>query len=175
MTTNVLPLHFAPSSSQNSNIDNFYPDCHNDFKNLLKSLELYCQKTNILFLIQYKDVIFSCVYFSSSSGNLDHVNSILNSDTNGFASFKTSGITLANLLSNSDNVNGFGDIGSSRNVAWSNGTDSHDSGIGHSPPFDNGLRYICFEISRILQRNFKRRTSKTRNFTVVILLCFGLI
>jgi len=77
--------------------------------------------------------------FSSSSGNLDHVNSILNSDTNGFASFKTSGITLANLLSNSDNVNGFGDIGSSRNVAWSNGTDSHDSGIGHSPPFDNGL------------------------------------
>merc|ERR1711971_168369 len=30
--------------------------------------------------------------FSSSSGNLDHVNSILNSDTNGFASFKTSGI-----------------------------------------------------------------------------------
>ena len=26
-----------------------------------------------------------------------------------------------------------------RNVAWSNGTDSHDSGIGHSPPFDSGL------------------------------------
>jgi len=77
--------------------------------------------------------------FSSSSGNLDHVNSILNSDTNGFASFKTSRITLANLLSNSDNVNGFGDIGSSRSVAWSNGTDSHDSGIGHSPPFDNAL------------------------------------
>jgi len=46
---------------------------------------------------------------------------------------------LANLLSNSDNVNGFGDIGSSRSVAWSNGTDSHDSGIGHSPPFDNSL------------------------------------
>ena len=112
------------------------------FKYLLNSLGLYYQKTNILFLIQYKDVIFSCFYFSSSSGNLDHVNSILNSDTNGFASFKTSGITLANLLSNSDNVNGFGDIGSSRNVAWSNGTDSHDSGIGHSPPFDNGLRYV---------------------------------
>ena len=27
----------------------------------------------------------------------------------------------------------------SRNVAWSNGTDSHDSGIGHSPPFEGGL------------------------------------
>ena len=26
-----------------------------------------------------------------------------------------------------------------RNVAWSNGTDSHDSGIGHSPPFEGGL------------------------------------
>ena len=100
-------------------------------------------------LVQYKDVIFSCFYFSSSSGNLDHVNSILNSDTNGFASFKTSGITLANLLSNSDNVNGFGDIGSSRNVAWSNGTDSHshDSGIGHSPPFDNGLRYLLYVLN----------------------------
>ena len=24
-------------------------------------------------------------------------------------------------------------------MAWSNGTDSHDSGIGHSPPFDSGL------------------------------------
>ena len=45
--------------------------------------------------------------FSSSSGNLDHVNSILNSDTNGFASFKSSGpsaITLANLLSGSENL-----------------------------------------------------------------------
>lgn len=92
--------------------------------------------------------------FSSSSGNLDHVNSILNSDSNGLAGFKSngggsnghhaqhpgggSGITLANLLSSEGN---FGDIGSSsaRSVAWSNGTDSHDSGIGHSPPFDNGL------------------------------------
>ena len=85
--------------------------------------------------------------FSSSSGNLDHVNSILNSDSNGFASFKTSnggshghgggggGITLANLLSSENN---FGEMtNGSRNVAWSNGTDSHDSGIGHSPPFDN--------------------------------------
>ena len=24
-------------------------------------------------------------------------------------------------------------------MAWSNGTDSHDSGIGHSPPFEGGL------------------------------------
>ena len=35
MTRNVLPLHFAPSqasSSQNSNVDNFLPDCHNPFK-----------------------------------------------------------------------------------------------------------------------------------------------
>ena len=90
--------------------------------------------------------------------NLDHVNSILNSDTNCFASFKnSSGITLANLLSSSQSNSGsngasnggqnhqesnngsnnFGEIGSSRNIAWSNGTDSHDSGIGHSPPFDS--------------------------------------
>lgn len=69
--------------------------------------------------------------FSASSGNLDH--SILNNETNGF--FKSnSGMTLANLL---DSSNNFGDL--SRNVAWSNGTDSHDSGIGHSPPFDSGL------------------------------------
>jgi len=100
--------------------------------------------------------------FSSSSSNLDHVSSILNSDSNCFASFKnSSGITLANLLSSSSNSGGsnnggnssnagsgnhhqesngsnnFGEIGSSRNIAWSNGTDSHDSGIGHSPPFDS--------------------------------------
>lgn len=73
--------------------------------------------------------------FSSSSGNLDHVSSILSSSdnatstTNGFG-FKSNaggggghGITLANLLSSES--------------AWSNGTDSHDSGIGHSPPFDH--------------------------------------
>ena len=37
---NVLPLHFAPSqasSSQNSNIDNFYLYCHNPFK-ILRTL-----------------------------------------------------------------------------------------------------------------------------------------
>lgn len=80
--------------------------------------------------------------FSSSSGNLDHVNSILNgADNNGHhpssstssfgfgTSGKNSTFTLANLLSSST------DMGS---IAWSNGTDSHDSGIGHSPPFDNG-------------------------------------
>lgn len=82
--------------------------------------------------------------FSSSSGNLDHVNSILNSDSNGFASFKSNGITLANLLGSSNNF-GENDSGSSGGrgggqISWSNGTDSHDSGIGHSPPFDgNGL------------------------------------
>ena len=35
MTSNVLPIHFAPcqaSSSQNSNVDNFLLDCHNPFK-----------------------------------------------------------------------------------------------------------------------------------------------
>merc|ERR1712223_1514430 len=72
--------------------------------------------------------------FSASSGNLDH-SSILNNETNGF--FKSnshSGMTLANLL---DSSNNYGDL--SRNVAWSNGTDSHDSGIGHSPPFEGGL------------------------------------
>jgi hypothetical protein len=65
---------------------------------------------------------------------LDH-SSILNNETNGF--FKSnshSGMTLANLL---DSSNNYGDL--SRNVAWSNGTDSHDSGIGHSPPFEGGL------------------------------------
>ena len=34
-SSNVLPLHFAPSqasSSQNSNVDNFYLNCHNSFK-----------------------------------------------------------------------------------------------------------------------------------------------
>merc|ERR1712110_145717 len=72
--------------------------------------------------------------FSASSGNLDH-SSILNNETNGF--FKSnshSGMTLANLL---DSSNNYGDL--SRNVAWSNGTDSHDLGIGHSPPFEGGL------------------------------------
>ena len=37
-------LHFAPSqasSSQNSNVDNFYPDCHNPLKILVKILRLY--------------------------------------------------------------------------------------------------------------------------------------
>ena len=33
--------------------------------------------------------------------------------------------------------NNFGEIGSSQNIAWSNGPDLHDSGIGHSPPFDS--------------------------------------
>merc|ERR1711936_322258 len=58
-----------------------------------------------------------------------------NGGPNGF--FKSnshSGMTLANLL---DSSNNYGDL--SRNVAWSNGTDSHDSGIGHSPPFEGGL------------------------------------
>ena len=81
--------------------------------------------------------------FSSSSGNLDHVNSILNSDTNGFASFKNGGITLANLLdqgaTSQSGPGGASDNFGRSNVAWSNGTDSHDSGIGHSPPFDNGV------------------------------------
>ena len=75
-----------------------------------------------------------------SNGNLDHVNSILNNDNIGFASFMTNRITLANLLSNSDDVNRLNDIGSSCSIAWSNGTDSHDSGIGDSPPFDNTKR-----------------------------------
>ena len=34
MTSNVLPLHFVPS--QNSNVDNFQPDCHNPFKTVFK-------------------------------------------------------------------------------------------------------------------------------------------
>jgi hypothetical protein len=80
--------------------------------------------------------------FSSSSGNLDHVNSILNNDS-GLGGFKpqsnggggASGITLQNLLDS----NNFDLGGSSRSVPWSNGTDSHDSGIGNSPPFENGL------------------------------------
>ena len=38
----------------------------------------------------------------------------------------------------SNNVSkNFGEIGSSPNIVWSNGTDSHDSGVGHSPPFDS--------------------------------------
>ena len=82
--------------------------------------------------------------FRSSSGSLDPVTSIQNSDNNGFANFKTSGITLANLLSNSEKINDFNDIGSGssrNNGAWSNGTNSYDSGIrGHSPPFDNILK-----------------------------------
>ena len=42
MTSNVLPLHFAPS--QNSNVDNFKLDCHNPFKipfKILRTLNFY--------------------------------------------------------------------------------------------------------------------------------------
>ena len=49
-------------------------------------------------------------------------------------------MTLANLLSNTEKIEEFNDIGSSRNTAWSNGTNSFDSGIRHSPPFDNILK-----------------------------------
>ena len=43
-------------------------------------------------------------------------------------------MTLQNLIdSSSGGVGG----GNPRQVQWSNGTDSHDSGIGHSPPFDS--------------------------------------
>ena len=73
--------------------------------------------------------------FSSSSGNLDHVtNSILNNDFKSSTSTSHHGITLANLLQDSNNF----ELSSTRSMAWSNGTDSHDSGIGHSPPFDHG-------------------------------------
>jgi len=78
---------------------------------------------------------------------LDHVNSILNNDNIGFASFMTNRITLANLLSNSDDVNRLNDIGSSCSIAWSNGTHSHDSGIGDSPPFDNTKSSLAFKSS----------------------------
>ena len=45
LISNVLPFHFVFSSSQNSNVDNFFPDFDNPFKLLLnsffKSLGLY--------------------------------------------------------------------------------------------------------------------------------------
>ena len=36
LTSNVLPFHFVFSSSQNSNVDNFFPDLDNPFKILSK-------------------------------------------------------------------------------------------------------------------------------------------
>jgi hypothetical protein len=38
LASNVLPLHFVFSSSQNSNVDNFLRDLHNPFKILSKIL-----------------------------------------------------------------------------------------------------------------------------------------
>ena len=71
MTSNVLPLHFAPSqasSSQNSNVDNFKLDCHNPFIILktLKSLALHFSKS--LNLIGTRMVLCSAEEIANERG-----------------------------------------------------------------------------------------------------------
>ena len=67
MTSNVLPLHFAPSqasSSQNSNVDNFWLDCHNHFKILRtsikeKTVDHFVSFINFVLLRREYTVLFS--------------------------------------------------------------------------------------------------------------------
>lgn len=105
--------------------------------------------------------------FSSSTSHLDHLgnsrsgngkfNSIHNNDSSTFNNLSSStssnggknngqGITLQNLLDSNNfdittRASSYHPPGSNTLAsAWSsNGTDSHDSGIGNSPPFESGL------------------------------------
>eukprot|EP00095_Tigriopus_kingsejongensis_P003183 maker-scaffold91_size383040-snap-gene-1.28 protein:Tk03183 transcript:maker-scaffold91_size383040-snap-gene-1.28-mRNA-1 annotation:"hypothetical protein TcasGA2_TC001207" len=94
----------------------------------------------------------------SATSSQNKFNSILNGGgpDSAFSSLTSSGnsgkgITLQNILDSSNNFGGGNDSlqrhqnsgagngtgGMARNVPWSNGgADSHDSGIGNSPPFD---------------------------------------
>ena len=76
MTSNVLPLHFAlsqASSSQNSNVDNFQPDCHNPFK-ILWTLDR--QKNRLLKISSFiavqsdNSATLSCLVVFKSMQNL---------------------------------------------------------------------------------------------------------
>ena len=64
LTSNVLPLHFVFSSSQNSNVENFLLDLHNPFKSFPTSLGLsrniYLKET----LMSFNWPVF---YFSTNS------------------------------------------------------------------------------------------------------------
>jgi RNA-binding protein MEX3 len=87
--------------------------------------------------------------FSSSNGHLDALGGG-GGGSNKLSSLLTKGVTLQSLL------DGGQDSGNGLMTAWSNngGTDSHDSGIGHSPPFDKGIESsgIWGELNRSVKR-----------------------
>ena len=107
--------------------------------------------------------------FSSSNGHLssdsdqgkNKFNSILTdsafSSLSSSSNSKPAGITIQNILdsNNFGDLNGMGigqrGSGSGSGIAgmtaWSNGSDSHDSGIGNSPPFETNGQHTSLESS----------------------------